>query len=195
MDGVWDVDPTRGLVLMTDLKTEGHATLDAVQKQLNRFREKGWLTHWNGTHIVPGPLLHVGTGNTPFETVLKSSYPNSTYRDVFFDAPLDALSDTYNISNSYYTSTSLTRLFGSSKIPHSGLTKKQVEVVNSQIEGAAKLGLVTRYWDIPAWPVETRTKIWKQLEQLQIGMLNADAIDLAARWNWKLCNVLGMNLC
>jgi hypothetical protein len=192
-DGVWDVDPSRGIVLMTDLKTEGYATLNAVQKQLDRFRKKGWLTHWNGTHIVPGPLLHVGTGNTPFDAILNSSYTNATYRDVFFDAPLDALSDTFNITNSYYSSTSLTHLFAN--IPRSGLTKSQIKVINSQIEKATDLGLVTRYWDIPAWPVETRTKIWKQLEEAQIGMLNVDAIDLAARWNWRLCNVLGMTLC
>ncbi|EPE32814.1 PLC-like phosphodiesterase [Glarea lozoyensis ATCC 20868] len=194
-NGVWDVDPSRGFILMTDLKTEGHATLNAVQKQLDRFRENGWLTYWNGTDIVPGPLLHIGTGNTPFKAILESSYSNSTYRDVFFDAPLDALSDAYNITNSYYSSTSLTKLFGSSKIPRSGLTKSQIKVVHSQIEKATNLGLVTRYWDIPAWPIETRTKIWRQLEQAQIGMLNVDAIDLAARWNWRLCNILGMNLC
>lgn len=87
INGVWDVDPSRGIVVMTDLKTEGFSTLEAVQEQLQPFREKGWLTYWNGTAIIPGPILHVGTGNTPFDAVLDSNYANSTYRDVFFDAP------------------------------------------------------------------------------------------------------------
>lgn len=195
IDGVWDVDGSIGIVLMTDLKTEGLATLDAVQAQLEPFREKGWLTHWNGTSIVPGPILHVGTGNTPFEAVLNSTYNNATYRSVFFDAPLDALSTTYNTSNSYYTSISLSHLFGHSKIPRSGLTKSQMITVKGQIEKATELGLVSRYWDIPAWPVSTRMKIWRQLEDLGVGMLNADQIDEAARWNWRWCTVLGISLC
>ena len=196
INGVWDVDPSRGIVLMTDLKTEGFSTLDAVQQQLDPFRQKGWLTYWNGSAIVPGPILHVGTGNTPFEAVLNSSYSNSTYRDVFFDAPLNNLSDIYNVSNSYYTSTSLTGIFGGkANIPHSGLSKGQMKVLKSQIGLATSLGLVSRYWDIPTWPVNRRVHIWNQLEGLGIGMLNADAIEEAARWNWRWCNVLGLELC
>jgi hypothetical protein len=78
ISGVWYVDPSKSIILMTDLKTEGFSTLDAVQQQLEPFREKGWLTYWNGTAIVPGPIIHVGTGNTHFEAVLNSSYASAT---------------------------------------------------------------------------------------------------------------------
>jgi len=193
MNGVWDTDPSRGIVLMTDLKTEGFSTLAAVQQQLEPLRQKGWLSYWNGTSVVPGPITHVATGNTPFAGVLNSTFSNSTYRAVFFDAPLDKLSDIYNASNSYYASTSLTGLFH--KIPDNGLKKVQMIEAKGQVDLAAKLGLVSRYWDIPAWPVSKRTKIWSQMEDLSVGMLNADAIDEAARWNWKWCNVLGLELC
>jgi len=195
INGIWDTEPSRSIVLMTDLKTEGFSTLEAVQLQLEPFRRKGWLTYWNGTDIIPGPITHVGTGNTPFDAVLNSTYSNSTYRDIFFDAPLDKLSSIYNTSNSYYTSTSLKGLFGAANIPHSGLKKGQMTVVKRQIEQANSLGLVSRYWDIPGWPVDTRTKIWDQLEEVGVGMLNADAIQTAARWNWRWCNVLGLHLC
>ena len=196
INGVWDTHPSRGIVLLTDLKTEGFSTLEAVQAQLDSFRQKGWLTYWNGTTVVPGPITHVGTGNTPFEAVLNSSYSNSTYRDVFFDAPLDDLSEIYNISNSYYTSASLTGVLGGmSKIPRNGLSKKQMMFLQGQVGKAADLGLVSRYWDIPAWPVSRRINIWHQLEELGIGMLNADAIDEAARWDWRWCNILGLELC
>lgn len=195
INGVWDTKPSQSIVLMTDLKTDGSSTLEAVQKQLQPFRERGWLTHWNGTSIVHGPIIHVGTGNTPFSSILSSPYSNSTYRDVFFDAPLDALSPIYNTSNTYYTSTSLTHMFGASHIPHSGLTKSQMVAVKAQVEQADSMGLVSRYWDIPGWPVDTRTKIWDQLEEVGVGMLNVDAIGVAARWNWRWCNVLGLHLC
>jgi hypothetical protein len=195
INGVWDVDPERGIVLMTDLKTEGVTTLAAIQEQLEPIRQKGWLTYWNGTNVVPGPITHVGTGNTPFDDVLNSTFSNATYRSVFFDAPLDRLSDKYNFSNSHYASLSLTALFHGDKIPESGLKKKQLILVKSQMDQAARLGLVSRYWDIPAWPVMKRTYIWNQLEELGVGMLNVDAVDEAARWNWKWCNVLGLQLC
>ncbi len=196
INGVWDVDPSKTVVLLTDLKTEGFSTLAAVQQQLDSFRQKGWLTYWNGTAIVPGPITHVGTGNTPFAAILNSTYANATYRDVFFDAPLAALTNAYNISNSYYTSTSLTGVLGGkSKIPPSGLSREQMHTLKTQVDRADSLGLVSRYWDIPGWPVSRRMTIWKQLEVLGIGMLNADAIEQAARWNWRWCNILGLQLC
>ncbi|TVY90527.1 Altered inheritance of mitochondria protein-like protein [Lachnellula willkommii] len=197
INGVWDVNNTQGIVLMTDLKTEGFATLAAVQEQLEPLRQKGWLTYWNGTAIVPGPITHVGTGNTPFAAVLNSSYSNSTYRSVFFDAPLDKLSSNlYNASNSYYSSVSINKVFsGKWKIARAGLSKTQLATVKSQIEKAGSLGLVSRYWDLPAWPVDTRMTVWEQLESLGVGMLNVDAIDEATRWNWKWCHVLGLTLC
>lgn len=115
---------------------------------------------------------------------------------MFFDAPLNNLSDIYNISNSYYTSASLTSVLGgASEIPPNGLSKKQMAFLQEQVNKAIDLGLVSRYWDIPAWPVSRMTDIWHQLEELEIGILNADAIDEAARWDWRWCNVLGLELC
>ena len=197
INGVWDVNNTQGIVLMTDLKTEGFSTLAAVQEQLEPLRQKGWLTYWNGTAIVPGPITHVGTGNTPFEAVLNSSYANSTYRSVFFDAPLDELStDTYNASNSYYASVSIDKVFaGKAIVARDGLSKTQLATVKSQIDRASSLGLVSRYWDLPAWPVMRRMTVWEQLEALGVGMLNVDAIEEAARWDWKWCQIFRLDLC
>ncbi|KUJ11384.1 uncharacterized protein LY89DRAFT_739572 [Mollisia scopiformis] len=193
INGVWDTKPTASIVLMTDLKTEGYSTLEAVQQQLQPFREKGWLTYWNGTAVVPGPIIHVGTGNTPFDAVLNSTFSNTTYRDVFFDAPLDALTPSYNASNSYYASTSMSHLFWG--IPSSGLSQARLDVVKGQIEMAKSLGLVSRYWNTPSWPATRRMNVWKQLVDLDVGMLNADEILEASRWNWKWCSVLGLHLC
>lgn len=196
-NGIWDVDQTAGIILLTDLKTEGFSTLSAVQEQLKPFRRKGWLTYWNGTHVVPGPITHVATGNTPFAAVLNSTFSNATYRTVFFDAPLHSLSSTdqYNISNSFYSSTSLASLFHGERIPDSGLKKHQYTLLKAQIDEASSLGLVSRYWDIPAWPVARRMRIWRQLEEMGVGMLNVDAVEVAARWNWRVCGVFGLELC
>ncbi|KAL1304189.1 hypothetical protein AAFC00_000612 [Neodothiora populina] len=85
--GVWDTDSGQNLVLLVDLKTDGRETFPIVSQQLEGLRSKGYLTHFNGTHTVPGAITVVGTGNTPFDMVIA----NETYRDIFFDAPLERL--------------------------------------------------------------------------------------------------------
>lgn len=85
--GVFDTNSGQTLVLLVDLKTDGPTTLPVVEQQLEGLRSKGYLTHFNGTHTVPGAVTVVGTGNTPFNQLIA----NTTYRDIFYDAPLDKL--------------------------------------------------------------------------------------------------------
>lgn len=85
--GVFDTDPGQDIVFLIDFKTDGAATWPAVVKQLAPLRDRGYLTYFNGRDIVPGPITVVGTGNAPFNLVTA----NSTYRDIFFDAPLERL--------------------------------------------------------------------------------------------------------
>ncbi|KAG9851026.1 hypothetical protein KCU98_g5451, partial [Aureobasidium melanogenum] len=92
--GVFDEDPDQTLVLLVDLKTNGPDTFVKVQEQLEGLRSKGYLTYFNGTHTIPGAITVVGTGNTPFDLLTA----NTTYRDIFFDAPLDMLYEPSPIS-------------------------------------------------------------------------------------------------
>jgi hypothetical protein len=92
--GVFDEDPDQTLVLLVDMKTHGVDTFYKVQEQLEGLRSKGYLTYFNGTHTVPGAITVVGTGNTPFDTLTA----NTTYRDIFFDAPLEMLYEPSPIS-------------------------------------------------------------------------------------------------
>ena len=85
--GVFDEDPEQTLVLLVDFKTSGHDLFPRVQRQLNPLRQKGYLSSWNGDKFVSRAITVVGTGNTPFDLVIE----NKTYRDIFFDAPLDEL--------------------------------------------------------------------------------------------------------
>lgn len=87
--GVFDTDPDQTLILLIDFKTDGAATWPAVVKELAPLRDGGYLTFFNGRDIIPGPVTVVGTGNTPFDLLTA----NTTYRDIFFDAPLDKLID------------------------------------------------------------------------------------------------------
>ncbi|KAJ5295585.1 hypothetical protein PENANT_c001G10802 [Penicillium antarcticum] len=87
--GVFDTDPDQSLIFLIDFKTAGPATYHAVVEQLAPLRERGYLTHFNGEEIIQGPITVVGTGNAPFNLI----NAGSSYRDIFFDAPLDKLVD------------------------------------------------------------------------------------------------------
>ncbi|KAH8429570.1 uncharacterized protein LDX57_007238 [Aspergillus melleus] len=89
LQGVFDTDPFQTLVLLIDFKTDGEATWKSVAAQLSPLRERGYLSYFNGTDVVEGPITVVGTGNTPFNLVMD----NTTHRDIFFDAPLEKLAE------------------------------------------------------------------------------------------------------
>ena len=85
--GVFDEDSEQTLVLLVDFKTDGQDTFPCVQQQLEPLRERGYLTHYDGERVVSRAVTVVGTGNTPFDLVVR----NKTYRDIFLDAPLPKL--------------------------------------------------------------------------------------------------------
>ncbi|TVY68989.1 Altered inheritance of mitochondria protein 6-like protein [Lachnellula suecica] len=85
--GVFDTDPDVSLTLLVDVKTSGPETWPWVLNQLQPLRERGWLTYMENGEVHQRAVTVVGTGNTPFD-VLTS---NTTFRDAFFDAPLDTM--------------------------------------------------------------------------------------------------------
>jgi hypothetical protein len=188
--GIFDTDPDTSLVLLIDFKTNGHDLWGFVSKELEQLRQKGWLTYYNGSAVTTGPITVVVTGDAPFDMVIA----NETYRDMFFDAPLNDLNDgKYTASNSYYASISMKQALG--RIWFNSLSTRQTEIINDHVKGAEKFGLVSRYWDIPSWPVSFRMRLWTVLVERGIGMLNVDDIYTASWWNWKWCSLLGFDLC
>jgi hypothetical protein len=87
MHGVFDTDPGKSLTLLVDVKTGGAETWMWVMKQLTPLRERGWLSFVENGVVHERPVTVVGTGNTPFDVLTR----NETYRDTFFDAPLDTM--------------------------------------------------------------------------------------------------------
>ncbi|KAK2766051.1 Altered inheritance of mitochondria protein 6 [Arachnomyces sp. PD_36] len=187
--GVFNTDPDTTLVLLIDLKTDGQSTWPLVNEQLQPFRERGWLTYYDGDTVIKGPITVVGTGNTPFDLLTR----NETYRDVFYDAPLDDLQDKYDTTNSYYASVSLKKVVG--YIWFGNLNIAQYGKLKAQIADAKDRGLVSRYWDIPDWPVAQRDYLWGVLMSLGVGMLNVDDLERAAWRNWGWCTFMGIDFC
>ena len=87
LHGVFETDPHQSLILLIDFKTNGTETLSYVISHLSPLRDRGYLTHWNGVKVVNRPVIAVATGNAPFDLLTA----NSTYRDLFYDAPLEGM--------------------------------------------------------------------------------------------------------
>ncbi len=85
--GVFDTRPKQSLVLLVDFKNEPEETWNRLVSLLTPFHDKRYLTFFNGMDVIDGPLTIVASGKAPFNRVIE----NSTYRNVFYDAPLGDL--------------------------------------------------------------------------------------------------------
>ncbi|KAG2416725.1 hypothetical protein HFD88_007941 [Aspergillus terreus] len=213
--GVFDTNPAQTLVLLIDFKTDGVATWHQVVAQLAPLRERGYLSHFNGSAVVAGPVTIVGTGNTPFNLVTA----NATYRDIFFDAPLELMAEREAAPHEKNVSVTRSRSAenagqGLSGIPAADIApssfnwtnsyyasvsfKKsiglpwslrldhaQIEKIRAQIRGAHRRGLKVRYWGLPGWPRSLRNHLWSVLVREGVDVLNVDDLQSATRQDWK----------
>ncbi|ONH68149.1 Altered inheritance of mitochondria protein 6 [Cyberlindnera fabianii] len=176
--GVFDTSSSDTLYLFVDLKTDGNTTWPIVEKALEPLREKGWLTEFNGTDIVTGPVTVIGTGNTPYEYV-----SSQTTRDYFYDGPLATLNDSYPATLNPIASASLSNVVGikdKNEIGIDGLNEEQYAKLNSTIQTAHSQGCLTRIWDVDWWPVARRDALWRQIIASGSDFLNADDLELAS---------------
>lgn len=203
LHGVFFEDPEQTLTLVIDFKSNGFSLWPVVQEALEPLRERDWLTYWDGRSRVSRPITVVGTGSAPFDMIIS----NSTYRDIFFDAPLEALStpddevaeDTlevrdvsgvtratynykYNPSNSHYASSSMSRALG--PLWYNSFSESQIDLMRKQTEQARERGLVPRYWGTPRWPRGLRNSVWEVLIKENVGILNVDDLRAARRGAW-----------
>jgi glycerophosphoryl diester phosphodiesterase len=188
--GLFDADPNTSTTLLIDFKSDGHKIWPVLQAQLQAFRDKDWLTYYDGRTLHQGPLTIVGTGSTPFELVQQ----NSTDRFIFYDAPLQSVSEAqYNSTNSYFASSNMKAAIGIVWLGR--FSAKQERTLKQQIQAAEDKGLKSRYWSTPAWPISVRDNVWAKLMELGVGMLNVDDLASATSWNWGFCVVAGIALC
>jgi hypothetical protein len=202
--GVFESSPDQSLVLLVDLKNDPLVAFNAFSAQLEPLRARGYLTYHNGTDMVPGPLTIVGTGLTPYASILAQP---STRRDIFFDAPLGDLTTAattatspsesganvenllvYNATTAFYASASLRRVLGHPfpfLLPGSP-SSWQLERIRSVAQAAHERGLKVRWWDTPDWPRSRRERTWRILMREGADVLNVDELKAARDWDgWK----------
>lgn len=190
--GVFATDPGQTLILLIDFKEFPDLLWPVLMNNLQPLRQKGYLTHFNGTDIINRPITVVATGDAPFDRI----QDNTSYRDIFYDAPLDKLpTDTpstsdpeaaspYTKYNSYYASVDFHASIGSLYLGR--LSADQLTKVRAQIAAAHDRGLKVRYWGTPGWPVGLRNYVWRVLVREGVDMLNVDDLRGASRVDWRV---------
>ncbi|KAF2489713.1 hypothetical protein BU16DRAFT_471204 [Lophium mytilinum] len=195
LNGVFDEDPTQTLVLLIDFKNAGDALWPVVYSQLSALRSKNYLSWTDGSTFYPGPITVVATGNAPFDLLTS----NTTYRDIFFDAPLAAMYEeprrnsgqgetgivpgsSFDATNSYYASANFRAAIGF--VWGNRLSHRQIELIRGMVAGARRRGLVARFWGTPSWPIGVRNHVWRVLVREGAGMLSVDDLEGASRGNW-----------
>jgi hypothetical protein len=179
-NGVFDTSSGQTLYLFIDVKTDGPTTWPFVVEALAPLREAGYLTTYNGTAVVSGPVTVIGTGNTPLDQVQGVSP-----RDYFWDAPLPTLGTTFsNITKevSPIASTDFAVQFG--EVRSEEFNSTQLELLQSQVETAHSKGIYVRYWDQPGWPIGTRNAVWRTLWDAGADLLNVDDLEGIANF-WE----------
>ena len=184
--GIFNKAPQQTVVLLVDHKSAGTETFAELYTQLQPLRDLGYLTYWNGTERVMGPLTVVATGNAPFTSVTAL---NTTHRDIFWDAPLHILSRSedhcndeisdykYNPSNSYFASARYIDARFTAYAVNAG-ARWPCDMARPQIEQARNRGLISRYWDTPSTPPNLRDIVWRLLVASQVGILNMDDLGI-----------------
>lgn len=187
--GVFDARPDQTLVLLVDVKTSGPETFCKVVEALEPLRSRGWLTTFEDGRVRQGPITVVGSGKTPFDVLMG----NSTRRDVFFDAPLDRIANqAYDETNSYYSSVAIGQGLGT--VWFGVLRESQLQQLRYQVRQAHDRGLKARYWDLPAWPISARNRVWDTLVSEGVDMLNVDDLNGATKSNWDTAGWFGQSL-
>lgn len=188
--GVFANDLSQTLVLLVDFKADGELIWPLLMEQLEPLRESGYLSYFDGSEMIQRPITVVATGDAPFHLIVE----NATYRDVFYDTPLDKLylssesspgpdGSIYNTNNSYYASVDFRNSIGS--LPLSRLSQAQLVKVRNQIRVAHEHGLKVRYWGTPTWPVGLRNYVWRVLVREGVDVLNVDDLHGATKVDWK----------
>lgn len=207
--GVFRTDPDATLVLLIDVKSESSSTWSLVMEQLSALRDKQYLTRYEGGGLIPGTVTVVGSGNVAADqavflgTNATPNRPFDDYHDAFLDVLLASLprpiehtrnadtlptntpdqrdNKTWTNATAYYASASFRTTIGSVM---TGFSPSQLSTLRGQISAAARLGLRSRYWDTPDWPVGYREYVWGVLEREGVGVLNVDDLEGAARRSW-----------
>ncbi|KAG7904720.1 hypothetical protein KL907_003596 [Ogataea polymorpha] len=154
-NGIFYTSPETTTYFYIDIKTKGEELLEALNKKVERFLARGYLTTYDSEkdEIREGPLTIIITGNYPYNYISSPETPLRLYR------------------------CAIERSGGPRKGP--GLSTHQLADIEKYISAAHKVGLKTRIWDTPKFTKSIKHTVWKQIIALGSDYLNADELKEA----------------
>ncbi|KAJ6161351.1 hypothetical protein N7470_004747 [Penicillium chermesinum] len=166
ISGVFLENPRQSLVLLIRLNMNEQNAETAwalLSAQLKSLREAGYLTHYEGSTLVQGPVTIVASGDAPFHRVPEGS----AFRDIFYDLPLaDVLSTPaqtwdheleFNMRNVYYVSVDFHETIG--EVSEAGFAEEQILRIRDHVRKAHERGLKLRYWNSVGWQSQYRNYV------------------------------------
>jgi len=192
--GVYPADPRAQLIVAIDMKSNGDATWPYLVSALQPFLNKGYLTTYDPStsRWTPGPLLIIGTGNTPLARVY-----HSPLRYIFFDAPLLSLRHPVSLAPgpagpvATFEFDKTISPMASGKFPlvaHAGLgmplckSNPVVRWMRWYTAEAASSGIKSRWWGAARSPRWLRRRVWALQRMGGAEWVNADDLADAAEW-------------
>lgn len=190
LSGVFFDFPEQTLHLWLDIKLDADETYRQVRPLLQRFIDRGYLTHYNTSlrQLVWGPVAITLTGNLPVELV-----KGEKVRYVFLDGPL-AL---YNLSHAELSPLQLRQLAELSIVAsgdlgtllhqpcdqyaRAGFTENQLAALRDYADTAHRFNLKTRIWGGVNWPNQVKLAHYRGYYESGIDLLNADDLQQLAK--------------
>jgi hypothetical protein len=109
-----------------------------------------------------------------------SQLVGNTTRDVFFDGPLGQLNSTFTPGLSPIASGDFEVLVGwDGKTPANDTVR---QTITAQIQQAHAVGILTRYYDTPLYPIYARDAVFQTLLELESDLLNGDDLESCANF-------------
>ncbi|RAK97251.1 uncharacterized protein BO80DRAFT_467988 [Aspergillus ibericus CBS 121593] len=216
-DQLSEWDPMQQVTLFLEIRSSTQDVWPRLFSELALLRERGYLTHRNGTLVVPGPITVGLTGRSHAD--LDDTYPHgfeSVVDYLFFDeqlmmeaegsgatpastedepeqdsgSPIPGLDKPPSSGNFplYSASVNFIATIGS---PHRGrFSRQQVELIQSQVRAAHQQGVLARYEGIPCYSEGIRRIIWRILVKEGADLIEVDWTGCASR-GWRFFRMSG----
>lgn len=161
-------DSATPLILLVDIKDNGLATYNLLDRILNEYR--AMLCSVTPEGYIQGRVMVVVSGNRPIEYMM-----NQTHRFAFVDGRLEDLSGEYSSQLMPLVSDRWTKYFswmGKGEMP-----EKERAQLRRYVQQAHDKGRLIRFWATPDSPGKEREAVWTELLGAGVDLVNTD--DLA----------------
>ncbi|OJJ76311.1 hypothetical protein ASPBRDRAFT_192458 [Aspergillus brasiliensis CBS 101740] len=191
-----------------------------LSSELALLSERGYLTHRNGTQVIPGPITVVLTGRGQVNLDDLSVDRGNVGNSIFLDDPLvmgaeesaavqtstedereGSEQDSQGTFSGFDGPPFLTKALHMYSVsinftetigsPHRGrFSRQQIERIQSQVRTAHQRGLLARYEGIPCYSEGMRRTIWRILVHEGADLIEVDWTGCASR-GWRRFFTIG----